>query len=126
MQGRLLMRRLFVSIIVLLVILPMGGAASQSRSPLSTDQLAAEITQFLSGEIAPHIAAIHTFEPPQDRVLDAKNGGEFSWGTFARAVAAISSLSGEGTIAGRDLPKFIGQVCLVEARHDGRAFAQMY
>src|SRR5215471_17595365 len=89
-----------------------GGA--QTRSLVSTDQFSTEITQFLSSEIAVHIAGVHTFEPPQDRVLDARNGGEFSWGTFARAVTAISSLSGETQIAGRDIPKFVSQVCLVE------------
>src|SRR5215471_2566427 len=82
-------------------------AVAQSNPIVSTDQLATEITQFLAREIAVHVAAVHTFEPPQDRVLDAKNGGEFSWGTFARAVAAISELSGETSIAGRDIPKFV-------------------
>jgi hypothetical protein len=117
-------RNLCLTVIVLSSIAAAGSA--QSGSTVSTDRLAAEITQFLSAEIAPHIAGVHTFEPPQDRVLDARNGGEFSWGTFARAVAAISALSGETTIAGRDLPRFISRLCLVEARHDGKAFAQMY
>jgi hypothetical protein len=118
------MRKLVLFISVLLAA-GVAGAA-QSRPAVSTDQLAAEVTAFLSKEIAAHIEGVHTFEPPQDRVLDAKNGGEFSWGTFARAVAVISSLSGETTIAGNDLPKLINQACLVEARHDGKAFAQMY
>src|SRR5262245_6766160 len=116
-------RSLFLSIIVLLIG---HNAVAQSRSLVYTDQLEAEITGFLSREITAHISAVHTFEPPQDRVLDAKNNGEFSWGTFARAVAAVSALSGQTNIDGRDLPKFIGQVCLVEARHNGKAFAQMY
>jgi hypothetical protein len=110
--------------ICLLSLVVIGGA--QSRSMVSTDQLSTEITQFLSTEIAAHIAGVHTFEPPQDRVLDARNGGEFSWGTFARAVAAISSLTGETRVGGRELPQFVSQVCLVEARHDGKAFAQMF
>jgi len=101
-------------------------AFAQSRATVATGQLTTEITHFLSTEIAPHIAAVHTFEPPQNYVMDARNNGEFSWGTFARAVAAVSALSGETQIASRDLPKLINQVCLVEARHDGKAFAQMY
>lgn len=118
------MRVLVLSIIVVLL----GAAAlAQSRpAAVSTDQFTAEITGFLTKEIAAHIGGVHTFEPPQAIVLDAKNGGEFSWGTFARAVAAISALSGETSIGGHDLPKLINQVCLVEARHDGKAFAQMY
>src|SRR5262249_45131900 len=113
----------FVLSICILSLAVIGGA--QSRSMVSAEQLSTEITQFLSTEIAAHMAGVHTFEPPQDRVLDARNGGEFSWGTFARAVAAISSLSGETQIAGRDLRKFVSQVCLVESRHDGKTFAQM-
>jgi hypothetical protein len=119
-----MMRNLVLSIFVLLAAA--RGIAAQSRPAVSTDQLAVEITTFLSKEIAVHIAGVHTFEPPQDQVLDAKNGGEFSWGTFGRAVAAISSLTGETVIGGKDVTKLINQVCLVEARHDGKAFAQMY
>jgi hypothetical protein len=103
--------------------------AVTAQSPLETissQELSTQITQFLSREIAPHISDIHTLEPPQDRVVGAKNAGDFSWGTFMRAVTAISELSGETTIAGRDLPKFIGHVGLIEARHNGKSFAQMY
>src|SRR4029077_12628787 len=41
-------------------------------------------------------------------------------------LVVYSSLSGQTTVAGRDLPKFLGQAGLIEAKGGGKAFAQLY
>src|SRR5712691_5588022 len=43
-----------------------------------------------------------------------------------RAAAVYSALSGETRVAGRDLPKFLGQAGLIEAKGGGKAFSQLY
>ena len=77
-------------------------------------------------EISTHVADIHSLNPPQERVLEARTGGDFTWGTFTRAVASYSALTGERTIAGRDVYGMVGQAGLIEARQGGKSFAQMY
>jgi hypothetical protein len=101
-------------------------AAMPQPSVVSTDQFSDQVKSFLGREIAAHISDVHTLGAPQERVLGALTTGEFSWGTFMRAVASYSLLSGETTMAGRDVPKLIGQTGLIESRGGGKAFAQMY
>jgi hypothetical protein len=97
-----------------------------SAQSVATDGFVQEVTTFLSGEMAAHIADIKSLDPPQSRVVGALTTGEFSWGTFLRAAAVTSALTGEATVAGRNLPQFLGQAGLIEARGGGKAFAQMY
>ena len=47
-------------------------------------------------------------------------------GVASRAAAVCAALSGDKTIAGRDVAKFLGQAGLIEAREGGKAFSQMY
>src|SRR6202012_3925681 len=58
--------------------------------------------------------------------VGSRTGGECSWGTFMRSVASYSALSGDATLAGKDLEKLIGQLGLIEARRGGKTFAQLY
>ena len=104
-----------------LLLLPAIACAQDS---VATRQLTSEIDAFLLKETAAHIADIKSI--PQQRVVGALTTGDFSWGTFLRAAAVEWQLSGETNIGGRDLPKFLGQVGLVEARGGGKSFAQMY
>jgi hypothetical protein len=106
-----------------------GAKALSQQSPsrdIATKSFSEEVTSFLGREIAAHAADIHSLAPPQDRVLGALTTGEFSWGTFMRALASYSALSGERTISGKDVPKFIGQIGLIESKRGGKAFAQLY
>ena len=105
----------------LLMLVPIVAIA---QNTVSTPQFTADVDGFLKKEIAAHIADIKTI--PQERVSTALTTGEYSWGTFLRSVAVNAALSGEKTIAGRDVAKFLGQVGLVEAREGGKAFSQMY
>ena len=99
---------------------------TQPAGIVSTDQFAADVTGFLGKELSAHMADIHALDPPQERVLGTLTVGEFSWGTFLRALASYSELSNDRSLAGRDLPQFIGKIGLIEARGGGKAFAQMY
>jgi hypothetical protein len=114
------------------LLFPMSLPAQQSPSTsksaelVASEQFSNEVTSFLGKELAAHAADIRSLDPPQERVVGVPTSGEFSWGTFLRAVASYSELSGERTVAGRDVPQLIGRAALIEARHGGKAFAQMY
>src|SRR5215831_14689230 len=116
---------------ILLVLFPFSLPSQQSRAAAQPDlveseKFAAEVTSFLGKELAAHVADIHSLDPPQEKVEGALTIGEFSWGTFLRALASYSELSGERALGGRDLPQMIGKSALIESRHGGKAFAQMY
>ena len=116
-------------VLLLFFSLPLSLPAQQNaKSPdaISTDEFSSEVTGFLGKELSAHVADIRSLDPPQERVVGALSVGEFSWGTFIRALASYSALSGERTLAGRDLAQFIAKAGLIEARHGGKAFAQMY
>jgi hypothetical protein len=93
---------------------------------VNTADLRAEVNAFLAKELAAHVADIKTLDPPPERVVGALTVGEFSWGTFMRAVAAYAETSGQRELAGRDLPKWVGKIGLIEAKAGGKAFSQLY
>lgn len=93
---------------------------------VSTAALKSETDAFLAREIAAHFADIKTLSPPPDRVLGALTVGEFSWGSFARALAAQADLGGNRTIAGKDTARAIAEIGLIESRQGGKAFSQLY
>src|SRR5262245_53980158 len=100
------------------VVVPAGTVATAS--------LGTEVNDFLGKELAVHLAAIKTLEPPPDRVLGALTTGEFSWGTFMRDLAAYSEATGQKQVAQRDLARWVGQIGLIEAKGGGKAFSQLY
>jgi len=107
-----------------------GSVAAQtsaSRTDLvSTRKLDSEITDFTTREITAHFADIKTLNPPPDRVLGALTVGDFSWGSFARTLAAQSEYSGAQNIAGKDSARWVAEIGLIEARNGGKSFAQLY
>jgi hypothetical protein len=103
---------------------PRNSAGANAQ--MSAADLDREIRDLLTRDITAHIADIKSLDPPQERVVGALTTGDFSWGTFMRAVAAYSELSGAKTIAGRDLPTLIGKIGLIESRQGGKTFAQLY
>lgn len=94
--------------------------------PIETAALRSEINQFFRDELASHLGAIKTLDPPPERVHGALTTGEFTWGAFMRGLAAYAELTGERTLAGRDLARWVGQIGLVECRAGGKAFSQLY
>jgi hypothetical protein len=107
-------------------VLLASAALAQNAKTVDARIFTNEVTAFIGKEIAAHIGDIKTLDPPQERVVGALTTGEFSWGTFMRAAAVYSSLSGQTTVGGRDLPKFLGQAGLIEAKGGGKAFSQLY
>src|SRR6266542_5975075 len=97
-----------------------------SASTVATANLRTEVNEFLGKELATHLGAIKDLEPPPDRVLGALTVGEFSWGTFMRALAAYADSTGQRELAGRDIAKWVGKIGLIEAKAGGKAFSQLY
>lgn len=112
----------------------MTAAGSTGRSlPVNADPsivttiaLRTEVNSFLGKELAAHLADIKTLDPPPDRVIGASTLGEYSWGTFMRALAAYVDTTGQRELAGRDVAKWVGKIGLIEARAGGKAFSQLY
>lgn len=93
---------------------------------VSTASLREEVNDFLGRELAVHLGAIKTLDPPPDRVLGVPTTGEFSWGTFMRSLAAYAETTGNRELAGRDIAKWVGQIGLIESRAGSKAFSQLY
>ena len=96
------------------------------RSDIATAEIKSEVNDFLAKEVAMHFADIKTLNPPPDKVFNALTVGDFSWGSFARALAAQADLGGNRMIAGKDTARAIAEMGLVESRQGGKAFAQLY
>lgn len=96
------------------------------QATVATNTLGKEIKEFTAREVGAHFSNIKTLSPPPDRVFDALTVGEFSWGSFARALAAQADVGGSRMIAGKDTARAIAEMGLIEARQGGKAFAQLY
>src|SRR5829696_1780537 len=93
---------------------------------VTTASLRDEVNTFLGKELAAHLSAIESLDPPPDRILGVPTTGEFSWGTFMRSLAAYAETTGNRELAGRDLAKWVGQIGLIESRAGSKAFSQLY
>jgi hypothetical protein len=100
--------------------------AGRRAAVITRDELRSEIADFLGTELAIHLSAIQSLDPPPRAVLGAGATGEYTWGTFMRALAAYAELTGQRTLAGRDLAKEVGQIGLLEHRLGGTRFSQLY
>jgi hypothetical protein len=108
-----------------------AGAASHSSSAASPNSieretLRAEIDQFLRQEIAAHVGAIPSLDPKPDRVLGAGATGEYTWGTFMRALGAYAEMSTQPSLGGRNLAEFAARIGLLEHRLGSTRFSQLY
>jgi hypothetical protein len=105
------------------------GSFAQTQavtSQIDVADLNRQVREFLQREVTAHVADIKTLNPPPDRVAGALTTGEFSWGSFMRALAAYSELFGTRTIAGQDLPRMLGKMAQIELSHGGKTWAQLY
>ena len=100
--------------------------ANAQGSTVSTASLRDEVNTFLGKELAAHLSAIKSLEPPPERILGVPTTGEYSWGTFMRSLAAYAETTGNRELAGRDLAKWVGQIGLIESRAGSKAFSQLY
>jgi len=103
-----------------------SSQASGRSEQVEAAQLAADIDTFTSREIAAHFGDIKTLDPPPERVFGALTVGDFSWGSFSRALAAQAELGGNRMIAGKDSARAVAEMGLIESRKGGKSFAQLY
>jgi len=108
------------------IVLSPQVVPAKSIESVKTSDFQSEVLSFLDKELAAHLGAISSVNPPPDRILGVPTTGEFSWGTFMRSLAAYADTSGKRELAGRDLPKWVGQIGLVEAHAGSKAFSQLY
>jgi len=101
-------------------------SAQARANTVSTASFREEVNTFLGKELAAHLAAIKSLDPPPERMLGVPTTGEYSWGTFMRSLAAYADTTGNRELAGRDLAKWVGQIGLIESRAGSKAFSQLY
>src|SRR5688500_19552492 len=92
---------------------------------LPTATLREDVNAFRGKDLAVHLSAIKSLDPPPERVLGVPTTGEYSWGTFMRSLAAYAETTGQRDLAGRDIAKWVGQIGLIESRADSKAFSQL-
>jgi hypothetical protein len=118
-------RKLFLRAAALFLTAIALPAFSAPPEMVSTEKFSDDATQFLQKEIAANVAAVTNLNPPQKIVLGVPTAGDFTWGSFMRAVSAVSALTGGTNISGRDVPQFLGQLGLIESRLGGKTFSQL-
>lgn len=102
------------------------ATATATATAIAVADVDRDVVAFLQREMTAHVADIHTLNPPQERVVGALTTGEYTWGTFMRSLAAYAQLTGADHIAGREIPRFLGELGLVEVRLGGTRFSQLY
>jgi hypothetical protein len=110
----------------LICVALLGSFARAQGNTVSTATFRDEVNSFLSKELAAHLAAIKSLDPPPERILGVPTTGEYSWGTFMRSLAAYAETTGNRELAGRDIAKWVGQIGLIESRAGSKAFSQLY
>lgn len=108
------------------VVCLLFASAIADEPAIKRGDLRDEIASFLAAELATHLSAIESLDPPPRAVLGAGATGEYTWGTFMRALAAYAELTGQRTLAGRKLAKEVAQIGLLEHRLGGTRFSQLY
>ena len=102
------------------------AASPLASGGVTTASLDAEIKSFLTRELSAHVADIPSIDPPPGRIVGAQTTGEFSWGTFGRAVAAYGQLTGAEKVGSRDLVRTVAEIGLLEVKLGGTRFSQLY
>jgi len=103
-----------------------GRAGVVTGPPVATAALKAEVGAFFDREVPSHLLAIPAEGPLPDRVHGALTTGEFSWGTFVRALAAYAETRHTRVVAGRDVVPLVARVGVIESAKGGKAFSQLY
>ncbi len=102
------------------------AASTAAAQSVQTAALRADVDGFFDREVASHFLQIPVSGPLPERVHGALTTGEFSWGTFVRALAAYADTRGTRMIGGRDVIPLIGRVGVIESVNGSKAFAQLY
>lgn len=105
---------------------PMHAAIAPAPASIRTSAFKADVDAFFDREVPSHLAQISDTGPLPDRVHNALTTGEFSWGTFVRALAAYADTRGTRIVAGRDVVPLVARVGVSESARGSKAFAQLY
>jgi hypothetical protein len=111
------------------LLAPRCSLLAQTRvapSQIDVSDLDQQVRSFLQSQVTAHVGDIKTLDPPPERVVGALTTGEFSWGSFMRALGAYSECFGAKTIGGHDIPEMIGKMAQIELSHGGKSWAQLY
>ncbi|MEO5896661.1 MAG: hypothetical protein ABIS06_13265 [Vicinamibacterales bacterium] len=120
--------RLLLACLAFATVVVSTSASSSAQRPdvITTSAFKADVDAFFDREIPSHLAAIPKQGELPDRVHGALTTGEFSWGTFVRALAAYAETRGSRTVAGRDVVPLVARVGVSESARGSKAFAQLY
>src|SRR6267154_866507 len=105
------------------------GTFAQNRtatSQVDVSDFNRQVRNFLQSEVTAHVTDIKVLDPPPDRVVGALTTGEFSWGSFMRALGAYSECFGTRTIADHEIPEMIGKMAQIELSYGGKTWGQLY
>ena len=103
-----------------------GRADAVPGPTVTAATLKAEVDAFFDREVASHWLEIPADGPLPDRVHGALTTGEFSWGTFVRALAAYAETRHTRIVGGRDVVPLVARVGVIESAKGSKAFAQLY
>ena len=103
-----------------------GRAGAAAGPSIATATFKADVDAFLDREVTAHLLAIPADGPLPDRVHGSLTTGEYSWGTFVRALAAYADTRHTRLVGGRDVVPLVARVGVSESANGGRAFAQLY
>lgn len=118
-----------VPIVAGMLVACMAVAASAQEAGsgrVAVSLLNADVDGFFDREVASHLRQIPAEGPLPARVHGALTTGDFSWGTFVRALAAYAQTRGTRMVGGRDVVPLIARVGVSESVNGGKAFAQLY
>ncbi|HEY8559785.1 MAG TPA: hypothetical protein VIL74_05235 [Pyrinomonadaceae bacterium] len=125
--NKVYLHTIWLALVWCVIVQNQAFAQAKPAPPkVSTAALKAEVRDFMAREMAAHFGDIKTLDPPPDRVFNALTVGDFSWGSFARALAAQADVGGSRTIAGKDTARAVAEIGLIEARKGSKAFSQLY
>ncbi len=116
-------RRALCAIALLAITIAATTAAAQT---IQTAAFKADVDGFFDREVASHFLQIPIGGALPERVHGALTTGEFSWGTFVRALAAYAVTRSTHVVGGRDVVPLIGRVGVIESVNGSKAFAQLY
>ena len=87
------------SVFIRVICVTLCVVAQARANTVTTASLRDDVNTFLGKELAAHLSAIKSLDPPPDRILGVPTTGEFSWGTFMRSLAAYAETTGNRELA---------------------------
>jgi hypothetical protein len=113
-------------VVFAIAVLAIVASTRANAQDIQTGALKADVDGFFDREVASHFLQIPVSGPLPERVHGALTTGEFSWGTFVRALAAYADTRKTRMVGGRDVIPLIGRVGVIESVNGSKAFAQLY